>query len=205
MPTPVAVSELEARIEAAWIIVWARRNARCSRCYASRSIAHRRAELGHFPFETLDALVQVVRFAAARRRSARGWRGGRRTRTRIRQTVGGSVARFIVLVEQQRVALLLLPRPPVEPHDQLALDQPLQRFADGGEGDERVHPLGALLQLARRLRTTQHQHCHHRMLAVVEWQYFGEHVAVLRRPAATREAHETTPLEAVQSVADRRL
>ncbi len=67
-------------------------------------------------------------------------------------------------LQQLRVALLLVPGAALQAHDQLALDQPLERVVDLAEIHERVHPLGALLELARRLRPAEHQHADHRLL-----------------------------------------
>ena len=109
-----------------------------------------------------------------------------------------------ILVSQQvRVALLLLPRPAGQAHHQLALDQPLERPVNLLEVGERVHPVAPLLELAGRLWAAEHQDGHDRLLAIVHRQRFGQEMAVLGRPAAAGQPRQAAPLEAVHRVADR--
>ena len=66
----------------------------------------------------------------------------------------------------------------------VALDQLLQRRVHGGEVGEAVQAPGPLLQLARRLRAAQHQHCQQRQFGLVGVERLVEQVAVLARAAA---------------------
>jgi hypothetical protein len=99
-----------------------------------------RSQLGDFALQARDSLLQTVHGARHGHGPARGGSRGRS-------------ALLGVLTQKLRVALLLLPRPPAGAGRQLALDQLGERLVDGGEIGERVHPLGALLELPRGLRS----------------------------------------------------
>ena len=90
--------------------------------------------------------------------------------------------------EQMRIALLALAGAAAEPHDQLALDQAVEHGVQLGGGAEVVQPLGALEQLAGRLRPAQHQHREQRLLVAPEAHLLLEQVAVLGRAAAAHRA-----------------
>ena len=92
---------------------------------------------------------------------------------------GASASSPAVVVEQMPVALLLLPRPALQAHRQLAVDQPLERVDDRRQVGERVQALGALLELAGRLRAAQHEHAQHRELVLGQTERLVEQVAVL--------------------------
>ena len=108
------------------------------------------------------------------------WRGGAGAAAGGRRL--GRLARRVV--EQMRVALLLLPRPARQAHRQLAVDQALQGGDDRREVAQRVQALGALLELARRLRAAEHEHAQHRELVLGQPERLVEQVAVLGRAAA---------------------
>ena len=59
--------------------------------------------------------------------------------------------------EQMRVARLLLPRPALEPHDEIAVGQPLDRGVELLRAAEVVQPVRALAQLARGLRPAEQE------------------------------------------------
>jgi hypothetical protein len=81
------------------------------------------------------------------------------------------------------------------PLDELALDESLEHPVDLLERRERVQALGALLQLAGRLRAAHHEHREHPELAVRDAERVVEEVAVLRGAAAwtAREPDEALP------------
>jgi hypothetical protein len=70
--------------------------------------------------------------------------------------------------EQLPEPLLLLPGPSLEPRDVAVLDQPVEGGLDGIEVGERVQPLAALLELARRLRAAEHQYAQQRQVVAPE-------------------------------------
>ena len=106
--------------------------------------------------------------------------------------------------EQLRVALLLLAGPPFEAHRQLALDQPLEGLLHLRQGGERVQPVGALLQLARRLRTAEHEHAEDRDLVVCEPERLLHELPVLDRaaPLTRREPRPFLAPEPLERIAD---
>ena len=119
--------------------------------------------------------------------------------------VGGDL--LGVLAQQVRVALLALARPPVQPRDELALDQPLEHLVHLYGAVEVVQPVGAREQLPRRLRAAQHQHREQGLLLAADLQRLVEQVAVLGGAAgvAAGEPRPAPLAEAVERVADRGL
>src|SRR5205807_4317494 len=99
-----------------------------------------------------------------------------------------------------RPPLLLLSRPTVEPDHQLPPGQTVEDLRDLRGRGEPVQPVAALLELADRLRSAQHQHPEQRKLFHRERERLVEEMAVLERaaagttgepgPAAVREAVE---------------
>ena len=105
------------------------------------------------------------------------------------------------------VPLLLLARPAFERRDELTADQPLERVLDRRQLAEGVQPVGALLQLTRRLRAPEHQDAEHRHLVAGEAERLLEQLTVFHRAAAW-PARESRPLlapEPLQRLTDRRL
>src|SRR5215203_4751345 len=104
-------------------------------------------------------------------------------------------------------AVLLLPGLARVADDQLPLEQALQRLLhrrEAGEGEETV---AALLQLAGRLRPTQHQHRQQRQLFVVESKCLRQQMAILAGATAgpAGEAGPAPLCQAPQRAADRLL
>ncbi len=99
-----------------------------------------RAQFGELALDRREALLDRAD------RAARGGRGrGRRLLRLLPRRGVGRRDRGLVAPEQLPVALLLLSRPPLEPLDDAALDQPLERLLYRGEVGEGVESLGALL------------------------------------------------------------
>jgi predicted protein tyrosine phosphatase len=108
--------------------------------------------------------------------------------------------------EQVPVPLLLLSGPPLQTLDQVARAELLERVEDVGEAFEAMKPLGALLQLADRLRAPQHEDAQERRLAVREPERLVEELTVLRSAAAgaarnARPAPAREPLECLVDLA----
>jgi hypothetical protein len=93
------------------------------------------------------------------------------------------------------------------PLDELALDELLEHLVDLLQRRERVQPLGALLQLAGRLRPAQHEHREDAELAVRDAERVVDQVPVLRCAAAgsAREPDEALAREPSDCLADRLL
>src|SRR3954468_12173056 len=105
-------------------------------------------QLGDLALEALEA--RVVRGGGRRR----GGLGERR-----RGGSGCGAGRLVeVLAQAMRVAILLLARAARVARDEPALHQAAERRLERGLVRERVEPLDALAQLARRLGPAQHQH-----------------------------------------------
>ena len=125
----------------------------------------------------------------------------------------------LVAPEEMAVALLLLSRSPLEPLDEIAAGERVQRFHDLAEIREAVESVGSLLELARSLRPAEEQDADHGSVRVGEPELLVEQLAVLRgtaprparkaRPASSREPLERLVdlalLEADDRVAIRRL
>src|SRR5207247_10666877 len=97
-----------------------------------------------------------------------------------------------VLLQQVRIAVVLMAGAALQAHDQAALDQPRERRLDTLEAGERVHALAPLLELPGRLGPAKHEHAQDRAFGVVHRETLGEQMPVLRGPAArtAREPHE---------------
>ena len=148
------------------------------------------------------------------RRSSRAGSGGgggcrardRRGASRSSTTGPGATTTAAVLghlaAEQVRVARLLLPRPALEAHDEIAVGEPLDRGVELLRLGEVVQPVGALAQLARSLRAAEQEHGEDGLLVRADAERLVEQVAVLRRAAAVvagqpRPAPVTEPREGV--------
>ena len=96
---------------------------------------------------------------------------------------GGAATSARSSAERVAVALLLLPRPALEPRDELELDELPEHVVHRGQVGEAVHPVRALLELAGRLLAAQHQHGQDRELPGVEPERLVQQVAELVRAA----------------------
>src|SRR5918995_2630546 len=109
--------------------------------------------------------------------------------------------------EQLYVALLFLAGLARQPGDELALDKPVEDSLGVGWRLKLVESVRALLQLAGRLRATEHQDGEQRDLTIREAKRLVEQMPVLHCPApgAARKAHPAAAGKPLERLADRRL
>ena len=161
MPTPVAVSDEERRRGSG------RRGSRMRPASAGSRIAARSSATSRSSRATRSR-----RSCAGSAAGCVGAAGGRRSVRRRHAALGsaapgrGRSARRSCSPQQLRRSAPPSGRGGAPGARQLALDQALERLLHVRQVGERVHPLAALLELARRLRAAQHQHAHDRLLGV---------------------------------------
>ncbi len=100
--------------------------------------------------------------------------------------------------------LLLLSRAAAQPGDETPKGEALERPVDRVEPEERVQPVRALVELARRLGAAQHEHAQNGRLVGLEAERFVEELPVLGRaaPGPAREARPAAAGEPLQSIVD---
>ncbi len=104
-------------------------------------------------------------------------------------------------------AILLLARPAPDPADVLTLDELAQYTLDIVERRQRREPLGAGLELARRLRAPEQEHREHGKFFAVEAERFLREVTVFHCAASVpaRQPREPVQAQPLSRVPDRRL
>ena len=137
-------------------------------------------------------------------RRVRGRRGRRRLAVGL---CARRVDRLLVVAEQVLPAILLLARATADVAHELALGERIERRVEVVEAGERMHALGALLELAGRLRAAQQQHAQDGLLIDRDPERLVDEMAVLRRAAAAaaRVADPAPAAELLQRGAQRRL
>src|SRR5207253_1701993 len=150
-------------------------------CAPTELYAQLRLERAELFFETLHALLQ--RFGGCP--AALGGRGGRRYTTQHLRP-----ARFFLTGTARKLARQRIGR----------RGQSLQRFLHFRDGRERVKPIAAATQLARRLRPTQEQQRHDRLRGVIQLKRRFEIVLPPHRPPSDKLPDELLLLQHIERV-----
>ena len=109
--------------------------------------------------------------------------------------------------EQMHPAGVVMPRRlgQLDHQRNLARGEPRQALLDLGAVGKGVQPIGAGLELARRLRAAQQQHGDEGPLVVGELEPLPEELVILQDPVAMHDPHELTQPQTPQTLLDGRL